>query len=451
MAAKQHERLIIFTRYPEPGRTKTRFIPHLGTDGAAELQRRMTEHIVSKIRNLTTTRPISIEIRYEGGNQKLMEGWLGADYIYLLQSKGDLDRRMGEAFEAAFVTGAATAVIIGTDIPGISVENLHKAFNSLQNVDLVLGPANDGGYYLIGLTQSTFNRALSQLMTNISWGSESVLDQSVKIAERMGLKYTLLEKLADVDRPEDLAVWEQAGGICCSAAAERRRISVIIPTLNEADNIVDTLKHVQSGKNLEIIVVDGGSSDNTVQLAKDMGATVIQTPTGRAGQMNAGAEAACGEILVFLHTDTRLPPKFDEHIRRAMDGAGVAASAFELRVDSPISTFRVIERLANWRSRRMQMPYGDQAIFVSASLFRGIGGFRDIPIMEDFELMQRLKKQGKIITLSVPVYTSPRRWLKTGIYKIWLINQLVIAAYLISIPPAKIARIYNWLSGLKDK
>jgi GT2 family glycosyltransferase len=99
----------------------------------------------------------------------------------------------------------------------------------------------------------------------------------------------------------------------------------------------------------------------------------------------------------------------------------------------------------------MQMPYGDQAIIVSASLFRGIGGFRELPIMEDFELMQRLKKQGKIITLSVPVYTSPRRWLKAGIYKIWLINQLVIAAYLIGIPPAKIARIYNWLSGLKDK
>jgi rSAM/selenodomain-associated transferase 1 len=297
MAPDHRERLIVFTRYPEPGRTKTRLIPHLGAEGAAELQRRMTEHIVSQIRNLTTTRPVSIEIRYEGGNHQLMEEWLGTDYIYSPQSKGDLDRRMGETFEAAFVNDAAAAVIIGTDIPGISVENLNKAFNSLQNDDLVLGPANDGGYYLIGLTQSTFNRALPQLMTNISWGSASVLDQSVKIAERMGLEYTLLEKLADVDRPEDLTVWEQAGGICCPAATDRRRISVIIPTLNEADTIVDTLKHVQSGENLELIVVDAGSTDNTVQLAGDMGATVIQTPTGRARQMNAGAAAASAGLL----------------------------------------------------------------------------------------------------------------------------------------------------------
>jgi rSAM/selenodomain-associated transferase 2/rSAM/selenodomain-associated transferase 1 len=451
MERNQRERLIVFTRYPAPGRTKTRLIPHLGAEGAADLQRRMTEYILSQIRNLNTTRPVSIEIRYEGGNQQLMEDWLGSDYIYSPQSTGDLDRRMGRAFEAAFISGIAAAVIIGSDVPGISLEILHQAFNSLQNEDLVLGPANDGGYYLIGLKQSTFNRALPQLMTNISWGSQSVLDQTVKIAERMGLKYTVLEKLADVDRPEDLTVWEQAGGICCSAAADRRRISVIIPTLNEADNIVDTLKHVQSGENIETIVADGGSTDNTVQLAKDMGATVIKTPAGRARQMNAGAAAASAGSLLFLHADTRLPKKFDVHIRRALGGVGVAAGAFELRVDSPISTFRVIERLANWRSRRMQMPYGDQAIFVSASLFKEIGGFRHILIMEDFDLMCRLVKRGRIITLPVAVYTSPRRWLKAGIYRIWFINQLVIVAYFLGIPPAIIGWLYNRLTGLKDK
>jgi rSAM/selenodomain-associated transferase 2/rSAM/selenodomain-associated transferase 1 len=451
MAPNHRERLIVFTRYPEPGRTKTRLIQHLGAEGAAELQRSMTEHIVPQIRNLTATRSVSIEIRYEGGNQQIMEAWLGSDYIYSPQGKGDLDRRMGRAFEAAFGNGVAAALIIGSDIPGISSEILHQAFNALQNDDLVLGPANDGGYYLIGLKQSTFNRALPQLMTNISWGSASVLDQTVRIAERMGLKYALLEKLTDVDRLEDLTVWQQAGGICCSAVTDPRPISVIIPALNEADYILDTLKHIQSGENLEIIVVDGGSTDNTVQLAKDTGAIVIQTPTGRARQMNAGAAAASADLLLFVHADTRLPKKFDVHIRQAMDGAGIAAGAFELRVDSPISTFRVIERLANWRSRRKQMPYGDQAIFVSASLFQEIGGFRHISIMEDFDLMRRLVKRGRIITLPVAVYTSPRRWLKAGIYKIWFINQIVIIAYLLGVPPVKIGRLYNRLSGLKDK
>ncbi|MGD2269827.1 MAG: TIGR04283 family arsenosugar biosynthesis glycosyltransferase, partial [Desulfobacterales bacterium] len=194
------------------------------------------------------------------------------------------------------------------------------------------------------------------------------------------------------------------------------------------------------------IVVDGGSADTTVDSAKSLNATVFQTKPGRAIQMNAGAAAASGSILLFLHADTRLPSRYDQYIRRTMDRCAIAAGAFELRVDSTLLTFRIIERLANWRSRRMQMPYGDQAIFVWASLFHVTGGFREIPIMEDFELMRRLAKQGKIVTLAVPVYTSPRRWLKAGVYKIWLIHQLVIVAYLLGIPPAKIAPLYKRLS-----
>ena len=450
MAPNHQERLIVFTRYPEPGRTKTRLIPHLGADAAADLQRRMTEHVVSQIRNLTTTRPGLMEIRYEGGNQQLMEDWLGSDYIYVLQGKGDLGHRMGQAFEAAFVNGAAAAVIIGTDVPGISLEILHQAFNSLQNTDLVLGPATDGGYYLIGLQKDSFTRAIPQLFTGIPWGTQSVLTDSLEIAQIIGLKYMLLEKLEDVDRPEDLAVWQKTQETFVSTS-KNAKITVIIPTLNEADYIVDTLIHAQHGENMEVIVVDGGSTDTTIDLAKSFDATVIQTKPGRARQMNAGAAAASGSILLFLHADTRLPSRYDEHTRRTMGRSAIAGGAFELRVDSTLSTFRVIERLANWRSHRMQMPYGDQAIFVWASLFHEIGGFREIPIMEDFELMRRLAKQGKIVTLSLPVHTSPRRWLKAGIYKIWLINQLVIVVYLLGIPPVKIGWLYNRLSGLKDK
>jgi rSAM/selenodomain-associated transferase 2/rSAM/selenodomain-associated transferase 1 len=355
----------------------------LGAEGAAELQRRMTEHILSKISHLTTIRPVSVEIQYEGANEKLMKTWLGAEYIFCPQSPGDLDRRMGRAFEAAFHLGVDAVVMIGTDIPGITVDILQVAFNSLHQNDLVLGPAADGGYYLIGLQKTSFQRAIPQLFAGISWSTESVLNDSLEIVQKIGLTYRLLEKLADVDRAEDLAVWQKIDRTSASIA-KQEKISIIIPTLNEADHIVDTLTHVQQGQKLEIIVVDGGSTDATMDLAKSLDVSVLQMKPGRARQMNAAAAAASGGILLFLHADTQLPEKFDEHIRRAMDGAGIAAGAFELQVDSPISTFRIIERLANWRSRRMQMPYGDQAIFVSASLFHQIGGFREIPIMEDF-------------------------------------------------------------------
>jgi rSAM/selenodomain-associated transferase 2 len=254
-----------------------------------------------------------------------------------------------------------------------------------------------------------------------------------------------LEKLADVDRPEDLAVWHQIRQTFTSIP-ENEKISVIIPALNEADYISETLTHAQQGENIEVIVVDGGSTDTTIDLAKSLDATVLQTKPGRAIQMNAGAAAASGSILLFLHADTRLPLRYDQYIRRTMDRCAIAAGAFELRVDSTLPTFRLIEWLANWRSHRMQMPYGDQAIFVRTSRFRAVGGFREIPIMEDFELMRRLAKQGKINTLTVPVYTSPRRWLKAGIYKIWFMNQLVIIAYFLGIPPAKIASLHKRLS-----
>ncbi|MGD2271556.1 MAG: TIGR04282 family arsenosugar biosynthesis glycosyltransferase, partial [Desulfobacterales bacterium] len=300
MAPTSQERLIVFTRYPQPGRTKTRLISHLGAEGAAELQRRMTEHILGKTRRLQKMRPVSVEVRYEGGNQTVMKDWLGDEYIFSPQTKGALDRRMGHAFESAFYSGVASAVIIGTDIPGITVDILQQAFDLLDKNDLVLGPATDGGYYLIGLQKDSFKRAIPRLFIGISWGTQSVLNDSLEIAKSIGLKYRLLEKLADVDRPEDLAVWQQIRHTFVSIP-ENEKISVIIPALNEADYIIETLTRAQQGENIEVIVVDGGSTDTTVDSAKSLNATVFQTKPGRAIQMNAGAAAASGSILLFLH------------------------------------------------------------------------------------------------------------------------------------------------------
>ena len=158
-------RLIVFTRYPEPGVTKTRLIPCLGEKGAADVQRRMTEFILSRITTPDQKRPYTIEIRYEGGDETAMRDWLGQDFRYLPQSGGDLDRRMGHAFRDAFDEGMSRVVIIGTDIPGITPQIVNNAFEALGGNDLVLGPAADGGYYLIGLNRSSHLRALPEMMT----------------------------------------------------------------------------------------------------------------------------------------------------------------------------------------------------------------------------------------------------------------------------------------------
>ena len=218
------------------------------------------------------------------------------------------------------------------------------------------------------------------------------------------------------------------------------RISVIIPVLNEAENIAAT---IVSTKNVEVIVVDGGSQDSTVQIAKELGVKVLVSNTAsRAQQMNAGAQTATGDILLFLHADTRLPIQFDTMVYRAM-ASNIVAGAFALRIDSALWRLRLVEMGVNMRSRIFALPYGDQAIFLKAQLFHELGGFANLPIMEDFELICRLRRKGRIAIISTPIITSKRRWQKLGIIQTIFINQVAIIAYLLRISPQRIADWYR--------
>lgn len=221
-------------------------------------------------------------------------------------------------------------------------------------------------------------------------------------------------------------------------------ISIIIPALNEAANLAETLVTMRSFSTVEVIVVDGGSTDDTVIIAESFGAQVLLTQAGRARQMNAGAIEASGEVLLFLHADTRLPKDFDRYINSALAEPDVIAGAFRLELDGAQRGLRLIEKMANWRSHRLQMPYGDQAIFMRTEVFHRFGGFPPMPLMEDFELVRRLRKHGRIFIAPVPVISSARRWLKLGIFKTTCINQIIIAAYLAGASPERISRWYNY-------
>jgi rSAM/selenodomain-associated transferase 2 len=197
---------------------------------------------------------------------------------------------------------------------------------------------------------------------------------------------------------------------------------------------------------IEIIIVDGGSQDQTLLIAKSLNVQVIISPPGRANQMNAGAMAASGEILLFLHADTRLPTNFEQMIRTTLAKPGIVAGAFALRINAPDWGLRLVEFGVKWRSHLWQMPYGDQGIFLTKDVFQQVGNFPKMPIMEDFELMRKLKTLGKIYLLPTPVITSPRRWLKKGIIQTTLWNQIIVIAYLLGISPH---RIRNWYSSSK--
>ena len=198
------KRLIIFTRYPEPGMTKTRLIPVLGLEGAADLHRQMIDYTLTWARQLKSNSGVSLEVRYEGGDERRVRQWLGWDIPCSPQANGDLGARMAQAFNEAFSAGMGRVIIVGTDIPGLTGGLAKTAFEALTENDLVLGPAKDGGYYLIGL-----RKPIPQLFGGIPWGTGEVLPRTLGIAADLKLGVFLLEPLDDVDRPEDLAIWEK--------------------------------------------------------------------------------------------------------------------------------------------------------------------------------------------------------------------------------------------------
>jgi len=224
-------------------------------------------------------------------------------------------------------------------------------------------------------------------------------------------------------------------------------ISIIIPAVNEGALLGNTLAAVTGVAGVETIVIDGGSRDNTREVAAAAGARVITTRPGRALQMNAGAAAARGDLLLFLHADTFLPAGFANRIRQTLAEPRVAAGAFRLTVNAPGLAMRILERIIYWRSISLQMVYGDQALFMTAEMFRAAGGFPEMPIMEDFEIIRRLRRRGRIAVLPEAVTTSARRWQRLGLVRTTVSNQLIVAAYLCRVDPGRLARWYQWSGG----
>ena len=222
------------------------------------------------------------------------------------------------------------------------------------------------------------------------------------------------------------------------------KLSIIIPSLNEAGNIVTSLEPLQRlrSNNHEIILVDGGSSDNTVELAHPLATKIVYSRKGRARQMNTGAEEAFGDVFWFLHADTIVPENADQLIEQALNDK--YWGRFNIRLSGKSFLFRIIERMVNVRSCFTGIATGDQGIFIKREAFNKINAYPDIPLMEDIEISKRLRRiYGRPACVSEKLLTSSRRWEKHGIFKTVFLMWWLRLSYFFGISAEKISRAYK--------
>jgi uncharacterized protein len=429
--------ICIFAKSPVAGMVKTR----LGEPvRAAKLARAFLVDTCAAVRSIPWAEPI---VATAGAFDPALAAELGT--LAWEQGGGDLGARLERVLGRALETGRG-AVAIGADTPGLPRALLDSARAALETADAAIGPTDDGGFYLLAL-----RRCPPGLLSNLPWSRADTFSATLARLRRAGLSTVVLEPWFDVDRPDDL---ERLRGLLSAnvlvAPATQRAltmptISVVIAALDEEKLIGRALTDLANIPDLhEVIVVDGGSRDRTRDIARARRARVITAARGRGPQLNAGAAAATGDVLLFLHADTMLPTDAPDHVSRALAQPGVIAGAFRTWTvaEEPRPWFAPLLRLADLRSRMTRYPYGDQAMFVRADAFRDAGGFADIPLMEDLELSRRLWQLGRIYTCRASVRVSGRRFVSRPIVYTALVNVFPLL-FRAGVSPHVLARWYG--------
>ncbi len=412
------QKLIVFLKWPEKGKVKTRLASAVGEEEAACIYKKLAEDTVSAVRSIAG-KTTGITIAFDPPERESeIKKWIHGNFEFLSQGDGTLGDRLSKAAHLAFEKGIKKVILIGSDCPNIDAFTIHRAFWALSKKDMVIGPSEDGGYYLIGFKEAKN----AVLFDHIPWSTPEVLKTTLEKANNSSISYELLPKKFDIDTGDDL---KRFTGSQCNSVCASDRISVIIPTFNEEQNIESTLidlikRHLPD----EVIVADGGSHDKTVEIASKY-AKVVFSEKGRAMQMNTGAAASTGDIFLFLHADTKLPDHALTKIRKSLQSKKKDSGRFRMSFGHSHPLLKFYE----YQTRFHFFSYGDQGFFIRKELFQKIGGFNIEVPFEDIDFYRRLLKMEKPVIIKDPVITSPRRFLQNGIVKQKFVNFALVTMY----------------------
>lgn len=451
--------LIVFVKNPDPGTVKTRLAVHIGDELAMEVYLRLVAHTMNQAKKAVADCYVyfSREVPDEWPQKPFLSP-IFEDARLRVQHGADLGRRMEQAFREVFAAGYDRAVIIGSDCPELKTTHLNQALQALGDYDAVIGPARDGGYYLLGM------RTLhTGVFRNKQWSTETVFSRTMEDLRIAGLNTFRLPELRDIDTIEDYRDLKKTLAVDQPEAvpASHPVISIIIPVYNESDGLKAFLKELRTalakhpgenhpvasanaGTPFEIILVDGGSTDNTVEIAREAGVRCAVSPRkGRATQMNYGAGLAAGRILYFLHADTIPPAGVLRQIAGSAE-SGARSGCYRLSFDESSHLMRFYA----WFTRFNLLPfrYGDQSLFVQSKLFQRLGGFReDHIVMEDNEFIRRLRKEGSFVILEDAVVTSARKYRENGFIRLQLIFTLIFVLYYLGAGQQTLVKWYRRL------
>ncbi len=434
---RQKKALLVFLKFPEAGKVKTRLAAEIGPNEALRLYSILARRSLGIASDLIEARAdIDGIICYDPPDKKQFIAQIYPGPWKFIAQKGEtLGYRMRNAFEAAFGLGYGQAVLMGTDIADLDVGDLCEAFGALGEGKTPVGPASDGGYYVIGL-----GRPCPEAFNLMSWSTSDVFQETVTSLDKIGHRIAILSERRDVDRLDDAE-------FLLAKEFARDKISIIIPFLEsnsfQAITLAERLQDLIWPDD-EIILVKGLDDlyRNTECLHLNEKIRIICAPRGRGIQLNQGASQASGTILWFLHADSVPPPNFGYHIRKLTIGSRYSLGCFGLAFKEVPPQLRLISGWANLRTRYLGLPYGDQGLFCRSRLFNLLGGFKKRLIMEDVEMAKAFRKSGKLLFISEKIVTSGRRYLKGGFFRRGLMNHLTMIMYLAGARDETLYRFY---------